>query len=218
MSDLCTGADVSQYLGLSPSQDSDLIQKMIDRLDRLIATLTGQLYLKATTNTPVTAELSNGTGRIWTWAQRPIATLTTVLIGQNLAIPDETLTVADPTVIVVDPKRPRRIQRTDGSIFPAALRNVSISYIPADNVPADIAMALIEGVAFLYRRRGSEDAKSESISGFSHTLQNELRECPAWMAVIDRKRKPAFGMVGNSGGPVVPGSLWPYGLRFTGLM
>lgn len=213
MSDLAIVQDVQDHLGIG-STDTNLLQKWIDRVDGMFSDLTGQLFLKATTSTPVSLESVNGSGRIWAWVKRPITSLTTVLVGLDKTKPDETLTVSDPTVVSVDARRPRRIVRQDGSIFPAGVARVWVTYVPADNIPALATAALIEVVTFVYRRRGSEDALSERLGDFSHTLAKSLEELPITKRFLDRYRKPVLAMVGDSGGPVVPGTLWPYGTRF----
>lgn len=211
MSDLCAVGDAQDLLGVPRSQDTQLLQLMIDRLDSVLAQLTGQLYLKGTTLSPVVLEPVNAPGRTWVWVRRPIATLTAVLVGQDKNNPMENMSVSDPFSVVVDARRPRRIVRTDGAIFPAGVSNVWVSYTPADNIPAGAAAALLEGVAFIYRRRGSEDAKAEMVNGFTHTLEQDLMKLPTWNVWVQRFRRPSIGMLGDTGGPVMPGTLWPYG-------
>lgn len=216
MTDLATTADVQSLLGIG-AVDTALLQAKLDGLDDLLSQLTGQRFLKATSQTPVVKESGNGSGRSWHWVSRPITSLTAVQIGQDPALPTETLVVSPPTTVTVDARKPRRVVRVDGSIFPAGIANVFVSYTPADNIPASASMALVEACAFLYRRRGSEDAESESAGGFSHRLLTDLMKCPAWAAFVGRFRKPSIGIAGNSGGPVIPGSLWPYGIGGGGL-
>lgn len=216
MSDLATVAQVQAHLNVPTSQDQQLLSDWIDRLDNLLAILTRQLYLKGTTQAPVVLESQNGSGRTWVWVTRPIATLTTLLVGPDKNNPLETFTVTDVNSVAVDPRRTRRIVRTDGAIFPAGVANIWVSYTPADNIPFGATAALIEGVSMIYRRRGSEDAKSESVNGFSHTLEQDLMNLPAWKAWVNRWRRPSIGMIGDSGGPVLPGTLWPYGTGIGG--
>lgn len=215
MTDLAVPADVQSLLGIG-AVDTTLIQAKLDGLDELLSELTGQLYLKATSQSPVVKEACNGAGRAWTWVARPIASLTAVYIGQDPNAPDETLTVSPATTVVVDPRKKRRVVRVDGAIFPAGIANVYISYSPADNIPASASMAIVEACAFLYRRRGSEDAESESAGGFAHKLLTDLNKCPAWALYVGRNKKPSIGIAGGSGGPVIPGSLWPYGIGAPG--
>ena len=168
--------------------DHPALEQVIDGLAGLLARATGDSYLKAGA---VVDEPLNGTGRSWLWLTRPATALTSVKIGRDLALPDDTLDVADPDDVVIDPQHARRLWRPLGQTFPLGIRNVHVSYTAASNVPEAATAAVRDAAAFIWRRRGSEDAGGESIGSFNHQVLKDLDDdVPSWRAYIRRHQMP----------------------------
>lgn len=189
-SQLVSAAQAEAFLGIAAASGGATLQQIIDGLDELLASLTNQRFSAIGLTL---SEWYNGTGRGSLWLRSPAATLSSVKIGTLAASsPSEELDVARADVIGIDPALPRRIFRQDGGIFPKGIRNVLIGYTTVAHSPAAAQTAVLEAAAFLWRRRGSEDALQESEGSFSHALANDLREhVPAWAAYVDHRHRPA---------------------------
>lgn len=185
--DLLDVPAIKAFLGITGNADDALLEQLSEGLEGLLERETGRVFAAGMSVT----ETQNGTGRRVLYSDRPVSSLTSVVIGQNPSIPDETLVVG-PTVVVTDAKLPRRLVRVDGGVFPRGIANVRLVYDSADNLPADCRLALQEAIALVYRRRGSEDAAIEATGTFSHTLVQELRHLPTWSRVLSRTAAPVI--------------------------
>lgn len=185
MADLVPIADLKAFLGPTPAGDDALLGDL---------TLVVQAQLEADCSrhdAPFAdaatgrVEVKDGTGREQLWLDYPVAAVTAVLIGENFAAPDETLTVADPTVLLVVAGS-RRLVRRDGGTFGEAdsLGTVKVTYDTQADLPKAAKLAVMRGVAMVYRQRGSEDAKSEQVGGYSTELAQLLRSDGAWMEAV----------------------------------
>lgn len=179
--DLVTTAEVKSWLGI-PAADTTQDAFLADLADRVEAILEQSKHRTFAPASPAQVEMLDGQGVPWLWVSRPVATLTTVKIGLDAAAPDETLTPA-PRVVIA---QGRRLFRQDGAVFPRGVANVQVTYDTAAQLDLDAKQAVLEGVALVYRMRGSEDAASESVGSFAHGLRTEFEELPSWRAVPAR--------------------------------
>jgi hypothetical protein len=178
--DLVSVAEVKLWLGIPAidiSQDT-FLSDLADRVEAILEQVKRRTY-QASGSITVTLD---GSGVPWLWLERPVQTLTTVKIGLDATSPDETLTPGPRTVVA----QGRRLYRQDGSIFPRGIANVQVSYTAADQLDKDAKQAVLEGVAFAYRMRGSEDAMTESVGAFAHGLRHQFEQLPSWQAVPAR--------------------------------
>lgn len=171
------------WLGLAEGEPDPQLQATIDAVHLHLEELTNRRYANSTT--AIADEPYNGTGRTWLYLVNPASAVSTVKIGRKVSSPDQTLDGTDAAVLVIDPRIPRKLLRVDGSPFPQGLRNVFVSYTPKANLPGGAILALQGAVAFLWRRRGSEDALSESMGPVTHQLAHDLMEhVPEWRSWV----------------------------------
>lgn len=181
MADLVTLAEVKAYLEI-PAQEAThdaLLSALANRIEALLERVKHRTFAPAAANQLITVD---GTGEAWVYLDRPITTLTTVKIGIDPANPSETLTPGPTTVIA----QGRRLYRQDGGTFPMGVANVQVTGSTASSLDEDAKQAVLEAVAMVYRSRGSEDAVSEGVGSFSHTLRKDFRELPSWKAIPGR--------------------------------
>lgn len=168
MPDLVTLADLKTYLGDAPaSADDALLTALLNDVEALYERATlrepGWYTAAATGRT----EVLDGTGSSRLYLAYPIVALTSIKLGYDPATPDETLTVANKSVIVYGVGS-RLITRTDGGVFGTVrqARYVEVVYDHAGNLPEDAKLPIMEVAASAYRNRGSEGMKSETVGSF----------------------------------------------------
>jgi hypothetical protein len=71
--------------------------------------------------------------------------------------------------------------------------NVLVTYTSQANAPALAKQAVREAVATIFRRIGSEDARSEQIGTFQHVLLRKLEESMTWQKAVDLLAVPSLG-------------------------
>ena len=135
----------------------------------------------------------SGTGSSLLMLDYPIAALTSVVLGFSSASPVETLTVADPYSVVFAVGE-RSLERTDGGVFGeyGKPRCVHVTYNTQADLPTDVALAVKRVVAQIYRQRGSEDAKTESVGGYSRVLADLAATDPIWLQAVQRHARGVF--------------------------
>jgi hypothetical protein len=190
VANLAVLADAVAFLGDADPADvvpAGLVQSLLDDLEAEMQRETGRLFLPAASSI---TEVVDGTGQRFVYVSRPIAALHTIAIGLDFTQPWDTLDCTNPTVVIVNPTFPRRIDRRDGAQFWRGHGNVQVIYDAAAYLPADCKLALLEAVAFLYRRRGAEDSKSAGMwRTFNQELVNDLNDLPAWNRVVGNRLK-----------------------------
>lgn len=179
--DLVTIAEVKTWLGilLSDTSQDAFLADLADRVETLLEQAKRRTFAAAGSGVVVKLD---GTGKPWLWLERPVGTLTNVKIGLDATSPDETLTPAPRTVIA----QGRRLSRQDGGIFPWGVANVQVTYDAAAQLDLDAKQAVLDGVALVYRGRGSEDATTENVGAFGHGLRQAFDQLPSWRAVPAR--------------------------------
>jgi hypothetical protein len=179
---LVSPEDAALWLGITNEAERASLGPLVEAVEAHLSDITGVRFGAAGV---ITDEPHNGTGLPHLWLDQPVATLTAIKIGRDLATPSLTLDVADPDVVLVDARFPRRIVRPLGATFPRGTRNVHVTYTALDHRPADAAMALKEAVAFVWRRRGSEEARTEKIGTYVREISNAFMRLPMWKAYVN---------------------------------
>jgi len=187
MADLVTLSEFRNYLGDAPAADDALLTQLLEDVEALFEAVTlrgtGAYVAAATART----EVLDGTGSARLYLAYPIAVLTSIKLGYDPAVPDETLDVANKLVVVYGVGS-RIITRTDGGLFGMVrqARFVQVVYDHQGDLPANAQLAIKSVAAGAYRRRGSEDAKSESVGGFySRTMLESIADSdPFWQAAV----------------------------------
>jgi hypothetical protein len=187
-------AALKTHLGDAPTSgdDDELLEQLIDDVEALFASETGRALSSYRAATTASIEVHDGTGSADLYLDYPITVLTSVKLGYDAAVPDETLTIADKNVIVYAAGA-RRITRTDGGCFGRAgqPRYIQVVYDAAADLPGNASLAIKSVTATAYRRRGSEDVKSETAGSFySHTLVDDIATAdPFWTMAVSANRR-----------------------------
>lgn len=182
-------AALKTYLGDAPTSgdDDELLDQLINNVEALFASETGRALGSYKAAGLACVEVHDGTGSPDLYLDYPITVLTSVKLGYDAAVPDETLTIADKSVLVYAAGS-RRLTRTDGGTFGRAgqARVVQVVYDFGADLPDDASLAIKGVVAMAYRRRGSEAEKSETLGSFySHTLVDDIATTdPFWKAAV----------------------------------
>jgi hypothetical protein len=185
---LVTRAELKTYLGDAPASADDLLlDAIIDDVEALFASETGRA---------ISSFIASGTGRIEVldgsdsrdlFVDYPITALTSVTLGYTASAWDETLAVADKNVLVYAVGG-RKISRTDGGTWGrfGRSRYVTVTYDYAADLATSAKLAIKSVAAQAYRRRGSEDVKSETFGSFySHTMVGDVAaDDPYWPKAV----------------------------------
>lgn len=185
--------EVVEYLGIAEEKYSNALEQLRLSTIGLFERLCDRAHAPFSDAIAARTEVHDGTGSDSLWLDYPIATLTSVKIGRNPATPDETVTVGDVDVLAVDVGA-RRVVRVDGGEFGEldAPRVVHVTYDTADDLPADAQLAVLRVIAQVYRQRGSEDASSETVSGYARTMANLAAQDALWLAAVTAHKRGVF--------------------------
>ena len=189
-------AELKDYLGEVPAfEDDNVLEGLIDGVESLFASETGRTLGSYQGAGLARTEVHDGTGSRDLFLDYPITALTSVKLGHDVAVPDETLTIADRNVIVYGAGQ-RRITRTDGGTFGRDRhpRYVHVVYDFGADLPDNALLAIKSVAALAYRRRGSEAEKSETLGSFySHTLVDEIATTdPFWRSAVIANARAQF--------------------------
>jgi hypothetical protein len=194
MSDLVSLAELKLYLGDAPATADDaLLQALLDNVEAMYErdTLRAPGYYQAA-DTGVT-EVLDGTGSSRLYLAYPIDDITSIALGYDSASPLESL---DPTArsVVVFGVGSRLITRTDGGWFGTVgqPRYVEVVYDHLGNLPEDAKLPIMEVVASIYRQRGAEGMRSETLGSFYSYTRDEAQAAAAtnvnWQASVALNR------------------------------
>lgn len=189
MADLVTLPELKTHLGDAPPSDDDaLLADLLDDVEALFESATLRAPGSYTAAATGRTEVLDGTGSTRLYLPYPIAVLTSIKLGYDPAAPTETLAVANKAVVVYGVGS-RVITRTDGGKFGTVgqPRYVQVVYDHQGNLPENARMAIKSVAALAYRRRGSEDVKSETEGSFySHTMIEDIAASdPFWKMAVE---------------------------------
>jgi hypothetical protein len=182
MPTIVTLTELKTFLGDAPASAADtMLTALLDNLEALFTSATlrePDSYIDAGEAT----EVRDGTGTRRLYLTYPLADdgLISVKLGYDSASPDETLNVADRRVIVYG-QGSRCISRVDGGRFGCAgqPRYVEVVYEHLGNIAADAKLAIMEVAASVYRTRGSEGMKSETVGSFYSFTRDDAQAAAA---------------------------------------
>jgi hypothetical protein len=176
--------ELQAFLNVPEGTDEDVLLALIDVVQSLFEAACNR-HERPFMASAVRTEVRDGTGSSALFLDYPISALTSVTLGYNAAAPEETLDVADKSVLVWGANG-ERIMRVDGGVFGELdqPRYVQVVYTTADHFPAPARLAVLRGAAAVYRQRGSEDARTERLGGYSTDLARVLEDQPEWHAGI----------------------------------
>ena len=140
-------------------------------------------------------EVHDATGTDSLWLQYPIQILTSVVLGYDPALPDETLDIADKQVLVYGVGS-RRLVRVDGKRFGFAgrPRYIHVAYAAEADLPAAAKAAVLAGSMLIVNRLGSEGVSAERIGAYSVDYTNimgaEMANDPLWQLGVSACWEP----------------------------
>ncbi len=181
---LVTVAEQQTFLNVGSTIDTDLLTALIEEVQALFEAACNRAE-RPFAATATRTEVKAGTGSRSLFLDYPITSITSVKLGYDPATPDETLDATDRAVLVFGAGS-EQLVRVDGGTFGELdqPRYVQVVYVTADHFPAAARMAVLRGVAVVYRQRGSEDARAERIGGYSADLAKLLEDQPEWQAGV----------------------------------
>jgi hypothetical protein len=152
-----------------------------DAVEALLAEQTGKVFGPAEA---AIVEDIDGTDTQSIWTTRPIGELTSIEINDGYAESDAYVTPLDVTQDCrVDNQR--RI-RTRSWRFPCGVKNIRVTYDSDAYQPAIAKEAVLELIAIIWRRRGSEEARSEQLGTFTHVFMRDvMKESTMWRLAVD---------------------------------
>lgn len=186
-------ADAMTYLGEEDASQLPLVEQLVDQVEALFLAQCGRRERPFQAEQSARVEVHDGTGTPLLFLDYPIVALTSVAIGPNPSAPTETLTVASVDVLRYAVGR-TRLHRVDGGTFgdagdPAVVR---VTYDAGADLPMDVQAAILQVVAAVYHRRGSEDVRTERIGGYSAEYAAAAESNPLWKAAIAAHWEAAF--------------------------
>lgn len=195
MSDIVTLDELKAYLGDAPaSADDTLLTALLDNVEALYERATGRdvgFYTDAATGV---TEVLDGSGSPRLYLAYPIDAVTSVKLGYDSAAPDETLDATNKKVVAFG-QGSRVLTRTDGGWFgtTSQRRYVEVVYDHQGYLPEDAKLPIMEVVAALYRNRGQEGMRSETVGAFySYTRDTDIATVaesnPLWQLSVQANR------------------------------
>lgn len=198
MPDLVTLTELKTYLGDAPaSADDALLTELLENVESLFEAETGRVAGAYKAAGAGRTEVCDGTGSAELYLDYPVAVLTSVKLGYDPAVPDETLTISDKNVLVYVAGE-RRLVRTDGGTFGSVgqARYVQVIYDYGADLPPEAKLAIKSVTALSYRRRGSEEMKSETVGGFYSWTSADLSAIaaadPFWKSAVAANARGQF--------------------------
>jgi hypothetical protein len=195
VSDLATLAEFEEWLGGTVVAEATLRQAILDQAEALFEAACGRAHAPFAAADTGREETLTGTGAPSIFLDYPIDDVTEVLLGFDPANPDETLDPTDPAVLVWE-EGGTRLTRVDGGKFgclgdPAFVR---VTYDTQAELPDDAKLAVLRMAATLYRGRGSEEVKSETMGPYSVTyaLSSAAATDPVWQTAVNAHARIAL--------------------------
>lgn len=168
MSDLLSVTDLKIALGGETGTENDeLYTQLIDQVQAIFEAECNRHTRPFSRVQAARVEVHPGTATPHLWVEYPISTLTSIVLGYDTSVPDDTLDVDDKAVLVWGAGE-RRISRVDGHAFGCARypRYVHVTYDAQADLPKAAKAAVLAGCKVLVGRLGSEGVASERIGGY----------------------------------------------------
>jgi hypothetical protein len=193
MSDIVTLAELKEYLGDTPVADDELLQALLENVEAMYERDTlhpAGFYQAASAGVTV---VLNGTGSSYLYLPYAIDDITSITLGYDSASPLESLDVLSPSVVSYGVGE-RLVTRTDGGWFGSISqrRYVHVVYDHLGNLPEDAKLPIMEVVASIYRNRGAEGMRSETLGSFYSYTRDDAQAQAAtnvnWQASVQLNR------------------------------
>lgn len=189
MAKLVEDAEIYAFLKVEIEDDPQgVVLSIRDSIEDLLATMTSRIFGPEEV---IANEAYDGYGSSILYIKRPLKVLTAITFRY-----DAPFTENDYNVVLAEQATWRVGSRriTLRSLrFPCGMDNILISYTAQADQPELAKQAVREATAVVYRRRGSEDARSEQIGTFQHVLMRNLDESMTWKKAVDILHVPSLG-------------------------
>lgn len=208
---LITQPEVEAFLRETAGAEAGVVERLIDGVAALFeaeANRAGIPFAEVETDR---VEVHSGTGRPILYLQYPIASISTITLGRDVANPLASIDPDDVDELVFGVGE-RKIERTGGfepldvrfsraDFGPrGSPRFVHVTYTTTDDTPkstdarlrqlADAAgLAVTRGVAAIFRQRGSEGLKSKRLQDSSAQFLKLFEEVPEWALGVGLNRR-----------------------------
>lgn len=194
MSAIVTVDELKDYLGDAPaSSDDDVLQMIVDDVEAMFTRDALREPGWFTDAADGRTEVLDGTGTRRLYLDYPIADVTSIKLGYDSGAPTETLDPSTKSVVVWGVGS-RVLTRTDGGRFGCVgqPRYVEVVYDHQGNLPDDAKLPIMEVAASLYRNRGNEGMRSETVGAFySYTRDDAQAVADAnqnWQRAVEAHR------------------------------
>jgi hypothetical protein len=194
---LVTYDEQQQYLDIPVGADKELIEDLIAETQALFEKEAGRSHAPFGAAQTGRIEIHPGdAGSSILTLDYPIATITSIGVGRDVAVPDETITPADTTTVVWTVGS-RELYRVDGGYWRGWYPTwVKVVYNTVADQPADAKLAVKRLVAGVYNQRGAEGLStaqrgSRSLSvtaGFAMLADKD----PLWQMAVAAHRRGWF--------------------------
>jgi hypothetical protein len=185
VADLVPLVDFKTFLGDAPTGQDLLLQLVLDAAEDLLEAECNRHERPFQAAQPARVEVRDGTGGAILFLDYPIETVTSIVIGADPALPDETLDPADRTIVSWRAGR-ARIVRVDGKTWGsrAAPNVIHVTYDAQDDLPVRAGVAIQRVAAATLRRMGSEELRAERTSTFSRDFITDHNDDPFWQLTV----------------------------------
>lgn len=200
--------DLKTYLSVSGASDDALLSRLLAQATALLNKDCDRARAPFSDALTARVERQEARGGTRLRLDYPIASIASILVGRNFSAPDVTLDPTNPDHVMFEVGG-RELIRTDGDYWNGAMGGllswqcggplhggdrdpvptfVQITYTTQPDLPADAALAIQSVVAQIYRRRGSEQVKSESLGQYSYQLADVAAGDSLWQAAVANHR------------------------------
>lgn len=182
--------EIAAFLGIEEGEYPSALDPVRLGAIRLFERLTGRKSCPFAGAFTARVEYHDGTGDGVLLLDYPPAGITSITIGANHEAPDETVSSEAYVVVAGD----REITRLDGGTFGEfdAKRRVRVTYDTQDDRPEDAQLAVMRLIAQVWRQRGTEDAASETVSGYSRTMADIAATDGVFVAAVRAHSRPVM--------------------------
>jgi hypothetical protein len=183
--DLVTLAEFDTWLGGAVAAENDMRTALLEQVEATLERECGRTAIPFRAAQTGRIEKRDGTGGRSLYMDYAINDITSISLGYVEAVTLD----PDDDDIVRWAAGSRRITRVDGGTFGChgSPLLVTVTYDAQADLPADAKIAVLRMAATLYRRRGSEEVKSETMGPYSVTYANAeafTAADPVWAATV----------------------------------
>lgn len=187
---LVTYDEAAEFLGVPSGTDKQLIEDLLAQTTALFENEVGRSnapYGAAQTGRTEIIEASPGSSIIT--LDYPIASITSIVSGRDVAFPDETITPSD-TSTVIWQVGSRTLARVDGGYWNRWTPTwVKVVYNTQAYQPADVKLAIKQKVAEIYLHRDKLGFSSVTRGARSWSMAETAGVSSAWDKTISAHRR-----------------------------